>query len=159
MGVWEYGSAGDRQPGAGMMVERFEDLRVYQQAFSLSMRVFDLSCKWPPEELYVLTSQIRRSSRSVSANIAEAWRKRRYVAHFVSKLSDADAEAGETQNWLNYAIAHRYITKHEYDELYAEYDVLMGGLVKMMSNPKGWCGPSNMVREDHGEYNVGEQGV
>ena len=138
------------------MVERFEDLRVYQQAFSLSMRVFDLTLRWPPEEIYSLTSQIRRSSRSVCANVAEAWRKRRYVAHFVSKLSDADAEAAETQNWLNFAKGHRYISEQEYDELYAEYDTVIGGLVRMMSKPDGWCGPSNTVKEEQSEYEVGE---
>lgn len=86
------------------MVERFEDLRVYKEGFELSMRIFELPKSWPNTETRSLTSQIRRSSRSVCANIAGAWRKRRYTAHFVSKLSDADSEAAETQNWLNFAV-------------------------------------------------------
>lgn len=79
------------------MVKHFRELRVYQMAFDAAMHLFELSKKWPKEERYSLTDQIRRASRSVCANIAEAWRKRRYVAHFRSKLTDADSEAAETQ--------------------------------------------------------------
>jgi four helix bundle protein len=125
------------------MVERFDDLRVYQQAFGLAMRIFTLSRGWPKEELYSLTSEIRRSSRSVCANIAEAWKKRGYVAHFVSKLSYADAEAGETQNWLRFAKDCGYIADHDYEALLREYNAVSGGLVKMMVEAQSWCGPSS----------------
>ena len=84
-----------------MPVREFKELRVYQQAYDAATEIFEHSKEWPKEETYSLTDQIRRSSRSVCANIAEAWRKRRYENHFVSKLSDADAEAAETRTWLS----------------------------------------------------------
>jgi len=87
-----------------MVIGHFRELRVYCQAFDAAMRIFELSKAWPMEERYSLTDQIRRSSRSVCENVAEAWRKRRYTAHFISKLSDADAEAGESQAWLDFAL-------------------------------------------------------
>ena len=80
----------------GQRVSRFEELRVYERAFELASQIFELSASWPKEERYALTDQVRRSSRSVCANIAEAWCKRRYPKHFVSKLSDAHGEAAET---------------------------------------------------------------
>ena len=82
------------------LVKHFRELRVYRQALETAGRIFQLSKGWPKEERYSLTDQVRRSSRSVCANVAEAWRKRRYPAHFVSKLSDADGEQMETQHWL-----------------------------------------------------------
>src|SRR5512139_588898 len=109
------GGAGDRgqklspsplsptSPIMHRMVRHFRELRVYQDAFGAAMTIFRLSRSWPQEERYSVTDQIRRASRSASANIAEAWRKRRYPAHFTSKLSDADSETAETQAWLDYA--------------------------------------------------------
>src|SRR4030065_1848181 len=91
------------------LAQEFKDLRVYQLAFESATLIFEVSKNWPKEERYSLTDQIRRSSRSVCSNIAEAWRKRLYVASFVSKLSDADAEAAETQVWLDLARACGYI--------------------------------------------------
>ncbi len=85
------------------------DLEVYKRAFAAAMRIFELSKGFPPEERYSLTDQMRRSSRSVCANIAEAWRKRRYPAHWVSKLSDSEAEAAETQTWLEFAVECGYL--------------------------------------------------
>ena len=85
------------------LAQDYTDLKVYQLAIEAAMQIYELSKKWPVEEKYSLTDQIRRSSRSVCANLAEAWRKRRYPAHFVSKLSDADTEAAETAAWLNFA--------------------------------------------------------
>ena len=85
------------------------DLKVYQLSFEAGMDVFELSKRFPNEEKYSLTDQIRRSSRSVSSNIAEAWRKRRYPKSFISKLSDSEGEVAETQVWLNYALACKYI--------------------------------------------------
>ena len=126
------------------LVKQFKDLRVYQQAFGAATRIYELSKGWPAEERYSLTDQIRRSSRSVCANIAEAWRKRRYPAHFVSKLSDSDAEAAETQVWPDFALDSGYITQQDHDTLYETYEYISGGLVKMMSNSNAWCGPSQL---------------
>jgi len=86
------------------LIRTHHDLDVYQMAFDLAMRIFEESNCFPNEERYSLTDQVRRSSRSVCANLAEAWRKRRYQASFISKLSDAEAEAAETQAWLEFAI-------------------------------------------------------
>lgn len=87
----------------------FKDLIVYKKAFSLSMEIFEMSRGFPKEEKYSLTDQVRRSSRSVCANIGEAYRKRRYPAHFISKLTDSDAENSETQVWIDFAFACKYI--------------------------------------------------
>ncbi|MCX6374522.1 MAG: four helix bundle protein [Armatimonadetes bacterium] len=138
----------------GGSIQHFRYLRVYQQGRDVAMRVFQRSRDWPAEERYSLTSQIRRSSRSVCANMAEAWRKRRYEAHFISKLSDADAEAAETQSWLDFALLSRYISQQEFDELDRIYETISGGLVRMMVEPQKWCGPANMVREESAEYDV-----
>ena len=134
------------------MVESFRDLRVYRRAFRAARRIFRYSESWPKEERYALTDQIRRSSRSVFANVAEAWRKRRYPKHFVSTLSDADAEAAETRAWLDAAISHRYIDKSTYQELDREYNQISESLVKMMTNPDQWCGPSGSVHESPPSY-------
>ena len=136
-----------------MVIDRFEKLRVYQQAFEAAMQIFEVSSAWPKEERYALTDQIRRSSRSVCANVAEAWRKRRYRKHFISKLSDADAEAAETRTWLRFAQRCGYLTESEFKTLNQDYNRICGGLVNMMRNPDPWCGPSHLTREDHAEYN------
>src|SRR5690242_21383110 len=102
------------------------------------MEIFELSKKFPKEETYALTDQVRRCSRSVCANLAEAWRKRRYEAHFVSKLSDAEAEAEETRVWLEFALNCRYIQREAFDELDASYDKILAQLVRMLSAPKQW---------------------
>ncbi|MEK7786054.1 MAG: four helix bundle protein [Chloroflexota bacterium] len=134
-------------------VQHHRELRVFQSGFETSMKIFEASKSWPNEEKYPLTDQARRSSRSVCANIAEAWRKRRYVAQFVSKLSDADAEAAETQVWLDFALACGYIEKALHSELYQAYEQIAGGLVKMMADPNPWCGPSTL-REESAQYNA-----
>jgi four helix bundle protein len=134
------------------MVESFRDLRVYQDAFRAAREIFQCSQSWPKDERYALTDQIRRSSRSVFANIAESWRKRRYPKHFISKLSDADAETAETRAWLDAALDHEYIEQNRYTELDATYDRISGSLVKMMANAEDWCGPSDQVAENRSEY-------
>lgn len=134
------------------MVEHFRELRIHQQAFEAAQAIYRLSKRWPKEERYSLTGQIRRSSRSVCANIAEAWRKRRYQKHFISKLSDADAEAAETQNWLDFAFDCGYMTQEKYERLDQKYEHITGGLVKMMRSPGTWCGPSKLVREEESIY-------
>lgn len=93
-----------REEEVMVLVKQFRNLWVYQDRFKASMRIFELSKAWPPQERYSLIGQARRSSRFVCAQIVEAWRKRRYIAHFRSKLSDADSEAGETQSWFAFAI-------------------------------------------------------
>jgi four helix bundle protein len=115
-----------------------KDLKVYQLSFEAAMQIFEISKSFPPEEKYSLTDQIRRSSRSVSGNIAEAWRKRRYEKSFVAKLSDSEGEAAETQVWLDYAIACKYINEQVYKELNDKYDYILAMLVKMILNPQQW---------------------
>lgn len=114
------------------------ELEVYRMAFELAMKIFELTKKFPSEEKYSLTDQIRRSSRSVCANIAEAWRKRRYEAAFISKLSDAESEAAETQTWLEFAVECAYLSKQSAREIYKNYDYVIGKLVTMIHNPTPW---------------------
>ena len=115
-----------------------KDLRVYQAAFLAAMEIYRLSKSFPIEEKFSLTDQIRRSSRSVCANLAEAFRKRRYPKNFVSKLSDCESEAAETHVWLDFALACDYITIEDYEKLYKEYDMILGMLVKMIVEPEKW---------------------
>ena len=136
------------------VVRHFRDLRVYRASFDAAMKIFELSKGWPKEERYSLTDQIRRSSRSVCEQIAEAWRKRRYHAHFRSKLTDADSEAAETQAWLEFALKCGYITQEVFDELDANYETVSGGLVNMISRANHWCVPHNELREDDIEYGL-----
>ena len=114
------------------------DLEIFQMSFDVAMTVFELSKKFPKEERYSLTDQIRRSSRSVSANITEAWRKRRYEAAFISKLSDAETEAAETQTWLLFAEKCRYLTPKEVEGVHAVYEVIIPKIVTMIKNPTPW---------------------
>lgn len=100
-------------------VKTHEELIIYQKAFNTAMTIFDLSKQFPIEERYSLTDQIRRCSRSVCANFAEAWRKRRYKASFVAKLNDCEAESAETQVWLKFAVKCDYISVEEGRELYS----------------------------------------
>ena len=119
-------------------ITRHQQLDVYKRAFAISMRIFNLSKRFPREEVYSLTDQVRRSSRSVCANIAEAWRKRRYEAHFISKLSDAEGEAAETQTWAEFAAACEYITEAESKDLIREYDSILATLVGMAKHADTW---------------------
>jgi four helix bundle protein len=116
-------------------IRHFTDLIGWQKAFDLGLRVFEKSKTWPRDERFALTDQVRRSSRSVSANIAEAWGKRRYEAHFVSKLSDADSELLETEDWLLYAKAHGYLAVADFDTLYALMREIGRILGSIMQNP------------------------
>src|SRR6185437_15919876 len=102
------------------------------------MMIFEASQGFPKEERFSLTDQIRRSSRSVCANLAEAWRKRRYLAAFVAKLSDAESEAGETQVWIEMATRCRYLDSSVASPLDALYHQILGQLVRMIENPNGW---------------------
>lgn len=126
------------------LVTHFSELDVYKGAFAAAMRIFELSRHWPKEELYSLTDQIRRSSRSVCGCIAEAWRKRRYPSHFVSKLTDADSEAAETENWLTFARHCGYLRQEDHDDLWKQYESITRGLVGMMTHADSWCGPARL---------------
>ena len=121
-----------------MKIKTHEDLEVYQVAFKAAMEIFELSRKFPSEEKYSLTDQIRRSSRSVCANLAEAWRKRRYKAAFISKLSDSEAEAAEVQVWLKFAVECNYLEIDVARNLYKNYNRILGSLVNMIHNADKW---------------------
>lgn len=128
------------------LVKSHRDLEVYQMAFDAAMQIFELSKKFPIEEKYSLTDQIRRSSRSVCANLSEAWRKRRYEAAFVSKISDSVreaapkelAEASETQTWIEFAVKCNYLDTKVGRELYRTYDLILGKLVNLINNSASW---------------------
>ncbi|MFB0523903.1 MAG: four helix bundle protein [Phycisphaerae bacterium] len=119
-------------------IESFRDLNVYKLAFELQQEIFILTKKFPKEELYSLTDQIRRSSRSIGANIAEAWQKRIYAAHFVSKLSDADAEQAETQHGLDTSLKCKYISSKDHQVLLEKCREIGRMLGKMMAKPENW---------------------
>lgn len=110
------------------MIRSHKELDVYRLAFEAAMRIFEVSKRFPREETYSLTDQIRRASRSVCTNIAEAWRKRRYEAAFVSKLNDAEAEAAETQTWLDFVVECNYLPRETGEELQRTYDYVIGKL-------------------------------
>lgn len=120
------------------VIKSHKELIVYQLAFKVSMEIFVLTKNFPKEELFAMTSQIRGSSRSVCANIAEAFRKRRYEKAFVSKLSDSEGEAAETQVWLDYSLECGYLQKEKYQNLFDEYEKIIGMLVNMMNHPENW---------------------
>ncbi len=114
------------------------DLIVFQNAFNVAVRIHDFSKNFPSEEKYSLTDQIRRSSRSVAANLAEAFRKRRYPKSFISKLTDSEGEAAETQVWLHFALTFDYLKKEDFEKLDSEYVHILAQLVKMIRNPDKW---------------------
>lgn len=129
------------------------DLIVYQKARAFAREVFALTKKFPKEETFSLTDQIRRSSRSVGAQIAEAWAKRRYEAHFISKLTDADGEQMETQHWIETALDCEYISEEaarQFVEKYSEIGRLLGGMTAKASL---FCNPDALhVREEQAPY-------
>lgn len=127
------------EKGRKTKIVRHTDLDVYRRAFAAGMNIFHLSKRFPPEEKYSLTDQVRRASRSVSANIAEGWRKRRYPAAFVNKLNESEGEAAETQVWLQYAVECGYVQAADTRDLYREYDDIIGMLIKMQNHPNQWC--------------------
>ena len=122
-------------------IRSFRDLYVYKNALNAAMEIYEISKSFPIEERYSLTDQIRRSSRSVCANIGEAWRKRRYQAAFVSKLNDSEGEAAETQVWLDISLRIGLISEEQWRKLNEQYEIIQGQLVKMISEPKKWCLP------------------
>ncbi len=122
----------------GENIRSYKDLRVYQNAMEAAMRIFEITKTFPVEERYSLVDQIRRSSRSVCANIAEAWRKRRYKAAFIAKMSDAESEASETQVWLEFAVRCNYLQTSIASELESAYDQIIGQIVKMIEDSNKW---------------------
>ena len=120
-------------------LKHFRDLEVYQFAFQAAMKIFEITKVFPIEEKYSMTDQIRRSSRSVCSNLAEAWRKRKYKAVFVNKLTDAMQEASETQSWLEFALACKYINNVIFTELDNEYEKIIAMLNSMEMNADKFC--------------------
>ena len=120
-------------------IETVRDLEVYKAAFAAAMEIFQLSKRFPPDEKFSLTDQIRRSSRSICSNLAEAWRKRRYRAVFVNKLSDAMQEASETQTWLDFCLACGYINNETFDRLDSEYEKILAMLNSMEMKADKFC--------------------
>jgi four helix bundle protein len=118
------------------MLRGHRDLKVFQLAYRLAMEIFHLSKRFPREEVYSLTDQIRRSSRSVAANLAEGFRKRRYPNMLVNKLTDCDGEATETQVWLDFALDCGYLSKENHDQLTDGYEEVGRMLSGMMANPR-----------------------
>jgi len=128
------------------LIRTHQELEVYRSAFELAMLIFEDSKSFPKDERFSLTDQIRRSSRSICANLAEAWRKRRYEASFISKLSDAEAEAAETQVWLEFAVRCGYLKTGPGQELSASYDKILGRIVSLINDPKPWLLPGAKQR-------------
>ncbi len=125
-------------------IQSYRDLNVFNTAMEASMVIFYLSKNFPLEEKYSLTDQIRRSSRSVCANLAEAWRKRRYKAAFIAKLNDVESEACETQVWLDYAFQCGYIDVNEKDKLVERYETIIRQIVKMILTADKWIIPAKI---------------
>ena len=121
------------------VINSFRDLIVYQKAYALAMKIFEISKTFPKEEQYSLTDQIRRSSRSVTSMISEAWAKRKYPKSFVYKLTDSLGEEMETEGWLDYSRDCKYIEKETHEDLMAGYDEVRKMLISMINNPEKFC--------------------
>jgi four helix bundle protein len=138
--------------------ESFRDLLAYQKARQLAREIFQITTTFPKAEMYSLTDQIRRSSRSIGAQIAEAWAKRRYERHFLSKLTDADGEQQETQHWIETAADCGYLTQRQATGLLKKCEEIGRLLGGMMAKADLFCGePERALREAPAEYFVSEQ--
>lgn len=116
-----------------MIINSAKELKVYKVAYELAMEIYFISNQWPKEEIYSLTNQIRRASRSICANLREAWSKRRYEAHFISKLTDSDAENSETDTWLDFAADCGYLNEEDHKHLTgkcSEVGKMLGAMLK-----------------------------
>jgi len=120
-------------------IKSVRDLEVYKLAFAAAMQIFEITKNFPPEERYSLTDQIRRSSRSVCSNLSEGWRKRAYIAAFKSKLADSMQEASETQTWLDFSLACKYITNETHEDLDKQYEVILAKLNNMDKKAETFC--------------------
>jgi len=123
----------------GYKIGSFRELKVYREAFDASMKIFTLAKSFPKEEKYSLTDQILRSSRSVCANLSEAWRRRRYKAVFINKLSECSSEAAETQTWLEFASKCNYISSTEFSDLDEQYEHIFAMLSTMERKADSFC--------------------
>jgi len=123
----------------GRLVKSAKELEVYELAYDLAMRIFEQSSSWPKEEKYALTDQIRRSSRSVCANLREAWAKRRYPAHFLSKITDADAENSETDTWLDFAKDAGCLSLDQHEEFATKVVTIGKMLGSILKNYESFC--------------------
>jgi four helix bundle protein len=121
-----------------MKIKNHEELEVFQESFKAAVAIFEATKSFPKEERYSLTDQIRRSSRSVCANISEAYRKRYYRNSFISKINDSEGEAAETQVWIKFSLYFNYIEPAKYEELMETYNNIIGKLVMMRTNPDKW---------------------
>lgn len=141
-------------------ISTHRDLIVFQKSFAAGKRIFELTKSFPREEMYSLTDQVRRTSRSVSANIAEAWRKRRYEKHFRSTMNVAEAEAAETQVWIEYAAAHGYLDAQTASQAIEYYDEILRVIVAMIHESSKWCigvtGSSDdqTIKETNSQYKI-----
>ncbi|MFW5793792.1 MAG: four helix bundle protein [Bacteroidota bacterium] len=115
------------------------ELKVYRLSFDLGMELFAITKAFPKEEKYSLTDQIRRSSRSITSNISEAWAKKKYIKSFVYKLTDSLGEEYETENWLEYSKDCKYIDRETYDRMMKEYEEIRKMLISMINNPDKFC--------------------
>lgn len=140
-----------------MKITSHRELEVWKEAMDLAMEVFALSKSFPADERFSLTDQIRRSSRSVAANLSEAWRKRRYEAAFVSKLNDSEGEAAETQTHLEIAQRCGYLTTDQFQSIDASYETLLARIVTMSSQPEKWV--LRPKRQEEGTMRRGEKGT
>jgi four helix bundle protein len=120
-------------------LRHFRDLDVYQKAFRAAMRIYEVTKSFPTDEKYSLVDQIRRSSRAVCSNLAEAWRKRKYEAVFKNKLTDSMQEASETQSWLEFSLACKYVGKGLFEELDNEYEEIISMINAMEKNAQKFC--------------------
>jgi four helix bundle protein len=120
-------------------ISSFKDLRVYKLAFELQQEIFETSKQFRAEERYALTDQVRRASRSIGANLAEAWQKRRYIAHFVSKLTDADGEQAESQHWIDTFLACGYISERDHKSMLKKCSRIGQMLGSMMAKAEKFC--------------------
>ncbi len=120
-------------------ISSFRDLIVYQKAYKISMEIFMLSKRFPKEERYSLVDQIRRSSRSICANLSEAWAKRRYEKVFINKLTDCLGEEFETETWLKYSVDCEYLSVEDYSRLMLQYEEVRKMLISMINNPEKFC--------------------
>jgi len=135
--------------GNARHARHFNSLLVYQKAKEVAGSIFEISKNFPREEIYALTDQIRRASRAIGAHIAEAWGKRRYEEHFISKLTDADAEQLETQHWLGIAVSCSYLTREQEKELKAQLQEIGRMLNGMMVKARLFCGQdSHIIQEE-----------
>ncbi len=138
-------------------VKHFRDLEVYKRQRELSREVFSLTKRFPAEERYSLTDQIRRSSRSIGAQIAESWGKRRYAKHFVSKLTDADGEQLETQHWTMEALDANYLNQEQFDSLIGLCEEIGRMLNSMIRRSESFSGDEDALREDASIYGDGDE--